>query len=211
VGRSWNHFSPESGKKLIDGGAVKGGIAHDSRWFLEGGCLHKFPSGLHALLMSRPFLESKVHRYVTRLPNVRTREGCDVEGLATTEDQRRGIGIKMAGKIIHADLVLDASGRGSHGPQWLEAVAYPRPPEQRVEIAMGYTTRLFRRSSLDLNGDGAVIIPPTLEGKRAGAMLAQEGDRWTVTLISYFGNYAPWNWRDSSSSLRTFPLYTSTK
>ena len=22
-------------------------------------------------------------------------------------------------------------------------------------------------------------------------MLAQEGDRWTVTLVSYFGNYAP--------------------
>jgi hypothetical protein len=36
-----------------------------------------------------------------------------------------------------------------------------------------------------------VVIPPTPEGKRAGAMLAQEGDRWTVTLISYLGNYAP--------------------
>ena len=33
-----------------------------------------------------------------------------------------------------------------------------------------------------------MVIPPTPEGKRAGAMLAQEGDRWTVTLISYLGS-----------------------
>lgn len=184
-------FFPGIWNELIEGGAVRGDIASDSRWFLEGGCLRKFPSGLHGLLMSRPFLESKVRRHVLRLTNVRTREGCDVEGLATTEDYQRVTGIKTAGEIVPADLVVDATGRGSHSPQWLEAMGYAKPPEERVEIAMGYTTRLFRGSLLDLDGDGAVIIPPTPEGKRAGAMLAQEGDRWTVTLISYFGNYAP--------------------
>jgi hypothetical protein len=87
--------------------------------------------------------------------------------------------------------VIDATGRGSHSPEWLEAVGYPKPSEERVEIALGYTTRLFRRSPLDLHADGAVVITPTPETKRAGVMLAQEGDRWTVTLVSYFGNYAP--------------------
>jgi 2-polyprenyl-6-methoxyphenol hydroxylase-like FAD-dependent oxidoreductase len=184
-------FFPGIWNELIEGGAVKGDIAGDARWFLEGGCLRKFPSGLHGLLMSRPYLEGKVRRHMMRLRNVRTREGCDVEGLATTDDKQRVTGIKTAGEILPADLVVDATGRGSHSPQWLEAMGYAKPKEERVEIALGYTTRLFRRSSLDLDGDGAVIIPPTAEGKRAGAMLAQEGDRWTVTLISYFGNYAP--------------------
>jgi 2-polyprenyl-6-methoxyphenol hydroxylase-like FAD-dependent oxidoreductase len=141
--------------------------------------------------MSRPYLEGKVRRHVMGLTNVRTREGCAVEGLAATDDKQRVTGIKTEGEIVAADLVVDASGRGSHSPQWLEAMGYAEPREERVEIAMGYTTRLFRRSSLDLDGDGAAIIPPTPEGKQAGAMLAQEGDRWTVTLISYFGNYAP--------------------
>jgi 2-polyprenyl-6-methoxyphenol hydroxylase-like FAD-dependent oxidoreductase len=184
-------FFPGIWNELIEGGAVKGDIAGDARWFLEGGCLRKFPSGLHSLLMSRPFLEGKVRRHVTHLTNVRMRQGCDVEGLATTEDHQRVTGIKTVGEILQADLVVDATGRGSHSPQWLEAMGYAKPEEERVEIAMGYTTRLFRRSSLDLDGDGVVIIPPTPEGRRAGAMLAQEGDRWTVTLISYFGNYAP--------------------
>jgi 2-polyprenyl-6-methoxyphenol hydroxylase-like FAD-dependent oxidoreductase len=62
---------------------------------------------------------------------------------------------------------------------------------ERVEVALGYTTRFFRRRREDLNGDLAVIIPPTPQGKRGGVLLAQEGDRWTATLISHFGNNAP--------------------
>jgi len=184
-------FFPGIQRELIDAGAVKGDLSGNSRWFLEGGCLQKFSSGLDGLLMSRPFLEGKVRRHVMRLPNVRTREASVAEGLATSEDRQHVTGIKMAGEIVGADLVVDATGRGSHSPQWLEAMGYVKPPEERVEIAMGYTTRLFRRSSMDLNGDAIVIMPPSPETMRAAAMLAQEGNRWTVTLASYFGNYAP--------------------
>jgi 2-polyprenyl-6-methoxyphenol hydroxylase-like FAD-dependent oxidoreductase len=190
-GQVLERLFPGIQKELIDAGAVKGDIVRDSRWFLEGGCLCKFPSGIDGLLMSRPFLEGKVRRHVMRLANVQTREACDVEGLATAENERRVTGIKMNGETVVADLVVDATGRGSHSPQWLETMGCSRPPEERVEIGLGYTTRFFRRSSRDLNGDIGVIIPPTPESKRAAAMLAQEGDRWTVTLISYFGNYAP--------------------
>ena len=184
-------FFPGIRRELIDAGAVKGDLAGDSRWFLEGGCLNKFKSGLDGLLMSRPFLEGKVRARLRRVSNVVIRENVDVEGLITSSDKTRVEGIAAAGETLPADLVVDATGRGSHSPQWLEGMGYPKPQEERVEIAMGYTTRLFRRSATDLNGDGVVIIPPTPENKRAGAMLAQEGDRWTVTLISYFGNYAP--------------------
>ena len=184
-------FFPGISQELVTGGAVKGDLAGDSRWFLEGGCLCKFPSDLGGLLLSRPYLEGKVRSYLTRLTNVRTRERSDVERLTTTEDRMRVTGVEMAGEILASDLVIDATGRGSHSPQWLEAMGFPKPTEDRVEIALGYTTRLFRRSLLDLDGDGAVVIPPTPETKRAGVMLAQEGDRWTVTLVSYFGNYAP--------------------
>ena len=182
---------PGISQELIDGGAVKGDLANDSRWFVEGACLCKFTCGLGGLLLSRPYLEGRVRHHLLRLPNVRVREGCDVERLATSQDQQRVTGIQAAGEILAADLVVDATGRGSHSPLWLEAMGYTKPREERVEIALGYTTRLFRRSLNDLDGDGAAVIPPTPETKRAGVMLAQEGDRWTVTLVSYFGNYAP--------------------
>jgi flavin-dependent dehydrogenase len=114
-----------------------------------------------------------------------------VERIVACADSFRVNGIQIAGEVVPADLVVDASGRGSHSPQWLEALGYRKPQEDRVEIALGYTTRFFRRRPQDLNGDSGAVIPPTPHGKQGGVMLVQEGNRWTVTLVSHFGNYAP--------------------
>ena len=89
-------------------------------------------------------------------------------------------GARAAGEEIAADLVVDSTGRGSHAPAWLESLGFAKPEEERVEVGIGYTTRLFRRKPEHLNGDLAAVIPPTPQGKRGGVMLAQEGDRWTV-------------------------------
>jgi hypothetical protein len=136
---------------------------------------------------------------------VKAQTQCDVEGLATSEDKSRVTGIRVSGDIQLADLTVDATGRGSHSPQWLEAAGYPKAPEERVEIALGYTTRFFRRSRQDLNGDVAAMIPPTPSGKRGGVILAQEGDRWTVTLIAHFGNYPPTELEGFIEFARTLP------
>lgn len=95
------------------------------------------------------------------------------------------------GEEMAADLVVDATGRGSKAPQWLEALGYEAPVEEHIEIGLGYTTRLFRREPQHLDGDIAAVIPPTPAGKRGGVMLAQEGNRWTVTLMAHFVSPAP--------------------
>jgi 2-polyprenyl-6-methoxyphenol hydroxylase-like FAD-dependent oxidoreductase len=178
-------------KALLDAGAVKGDIVRDARWFHEGACLSRFPSGLEGLLMTRPFLETMVRRRVLALENVRALTNCAVQDLAFSDDGGRVRGIAASGSVLEGDLVVDTTGRGSRSPQWLEARGYPKPPEDRVEIGLAYTTRFFRRRPQDLNGDIAAIIPPTPEGKRGGVLLAQEGDRWTVTLIAHFVEPAP--------------------
>jgi 2-polyprenyl-6-methoxyphenol hydroxylase-like FAD-dependent oxidoreductase len=182
---------PGISEELIAGGAASGDIVGKGRWFNEGACHKQFSSGLVGLLMSRPFLEGTVRERVRQLHNIQIRENCTVDGLSSSGDNLRVTGITIVGEVLAADLVVDATGRGSHSPPWLEALGYQKPAEERVEIALGYTTRCFRRRSADLNGDVAVIIAPTPHGKQGGVMLAQEGDRWTVTLTSHFGNYAP--------------------
>jgi 2-polyprenyl-6-methoxyphenol hydroxylase-like FAD-dependent oxidoreductase len=182
---------PGISEELISGGAVSGDIVGKGRWFNEGGCHKQFTSGLEGILMSRPFLEGKVRNRVRQIPKVQLRENCAVEGLVASADNLRVTGIQLDGEALPADLIIDATGRGSHTPQWLESLGYQKSPEERVEIALSYTTRFFRRRSQDLNGDIAVIIAPTPHGKQGGVMLAQEGDRWTVTLISHFGPCAP--------------------
>jgi 2-polyprenyl-6-methoxyphenol hydroxylase-like FAD-dependent oxidoreductase len=180
------------GQELIGLGAIEGDLLKDSRWCFEGGCLNKSSSGLHGLLVSRPLLEGVVRRRLLAIANIESIQNCVVENVTATDDKQRVTGVRLAsGETLPADLVIDSSGRASHAPAWLEALGYAKPQEERVEVAIGYSTRLFRRDMKHLDGDGAVIIPPTPEGKRGGVMLAQEGGRWTVTLISYFGNYAP--------------------
>ena len=177
--------------QLIAAGAIPGDLTGESRWFLEGGYHRRFSSGLIGLLMSRPFLEAMVRERVRQLPNVHFLDNQEIRGLLMSPDNSRVAGVQLGREALSADLVVDASGRGSHTPRWLEETGYRKPVEERVEIALAYTTRCFRRRSEDLGGDVAIIIPSTPGGKRGGVMLAQEADRWTVTLTSHFGGGAP--------------------
>lgn len=176
---------------LIEAGAVEGDVTGDARWFFEGGHLKRHRSGVSALLMSRPFFEAAVRSRVRRLPNLMMQDGTQVEGLTATADNSRVIGVRLEGETLEADLVADATGRGSRTPRWLESLGYEKPPEERVEVGLAYSTRIFRRSDGDLDGDVAAITPPTPEGKRGGVMLALEGDRWTVTLVQHFRGVPP--------------------
>ena len=182
---------PDLSAELVEAGAVEGDATADARWFFEGAHLKRHKSGVRALLLSRPFLEAAVRSRVLRLPNLTLRQDSHVEGLTASSDNSHVTGVQLAGEALLADLVVDATGRGSHSPRWLESLGYEKPEEERVEVSLAYTTRLFRRRTSDLDGDVAAVIPPTPEGKRGGVMLALEGDRWTVTLIEHFGSSAP--------------------
>jgi hypothetical protein len=61
---------------------------------------------------------------------------------------------------LRADLVVDATGRGSRTPLWLEALGYPRPPTEQVRIGLGYATRTYRLPPDALGGDLGCCTPP---------------------------------------------------
>jgi 2-polyprenyl-6-methoxyphenol hydroxylase-like FAD-dependent oxidoreductase len=204
-GQVLDQLFPGIRDQLIGEGAIAGDIALKGRWFNEGASLAQFPSGLTGLAMSRPFVENIVRKRVLSLHKVTPRESTQVQGLAMNADKSSVKGVCLADEVLEADLTLDATGRGSRTPQWLEEAGYAKPKEERVEVALGYTTRFFRRHPNDLGGDIAVIIPPTPAGKRGGVMLAQEGDRWTVTLVAHFGNYAPEDLAGFIEFARTIP------
>ena len=186
-----SHF-PGLTAQLLAAGAVPGDIVLKSRWFMEGGYLPQVRSGLDGLLLSRPLLEGMVRQRTLKLPNVTLRSGCEAAGLFTAAGSSVVTGVKLRdGGQIKADLIVEASGRNSHSADWLEEIGFRKPEVEQVEVALNYTTRLFRREPNHLNGDLAAIIPPTPTGKLGAVMLAQEGNRWTVTLAVHFGKAAP--------------------
>ena len=182
---------PGISETLLKAGAVTADIVRDARWVFEGACLSRPASGLNGLLMTRPLLEAAVRERVLANPKVVRRDELAVEELLFDCEWGRITGVRAGGQALSGGLVVDATGRGSRSPQWLQSLGYEKPVEDVVQVGLGQTTRFFRRKQTDLNGDTAVVIPPTPKGKRGGVMLAQEGDRWTVTLVAHFGNYAP--------------------
>jgi 2-polyprenyl-6-methoxyphenol hydroxylase-like FAD-dependent oxidoreductase len=150
-------------------------------------------------------VEAAVRERVLANPKVVRRDEVAVEELVVDQKSERVTGVRARGLVLPGDLVVDATGRGSRSPQWLEQSGFKKPVEEAVQVGLGYTTRFFRRKPTDLNGDTAVVIPPTPKGKRGGVMLAQEGDRWIVTLMAHFGNYAPAELEGFIAFARTLP------
>ena len=167
-------------------------------WFHSSGYHKPGTSGVAGIGVSRPTLEGLVRKRVLAMPNVRAREGCSVLGLATTDDNSRVTGVRLedrqgsrAEETMYADLVVDASGRGSRSPHWLDELGYGRPLEEEVRIGMGYTTCYYRRRAEHLTGLKGIVFLATPPDKRLAVMLAQDGDRWVVTLGGYLGEHAP--------------------
>jgi len=198
---------------LLAQGVPAGDLLGDVRWYFNGHRLRQVDTGLVALSASRPCLEASVRARVRALPRVNFVERCDVVGLATTPDGRRVTGARVlrradgsAEEVLGADLVVDAMGRGSRTPVWLEALGYKRPEEERVRIGLGYSTRTYRLQHGAAGGDLAIVAAPTPEHPRGGALAILEGDRCMLTLAGVLGDYPP---RDPDGFLayaRSLPL-----
>ena len=181
---------PGISDELIDGGAIPADPLGDGTWFFEGAPLVKTPSGSSGVLASRPLLESTVRKRVRRLDQVEIRESAPVRDILAYEG--RVTGVVTAAGPLRADLVVDATGRGSQAAKWLASLGYEQPREERVEVQLVYCTRLFRIGSNRIgDGDKFAVVAPTPEGKRGGVMAQQENDQWIVTLFGHFGHAAP--------------------
>ena len=186
---------PSLERELLDAGAVPGDVIGSIRWFQHGYYKARFQSGLPGLLLSRPLLETSIRRQVKHLPNVRIVDHNHVLGLIAEGGRVTGIRVQRdTGETSHvmADLVVDATGRSSRAPEWLESLGFPKPDVEEVKIDLGYTSRVYRRRAGDLAGDmGAILAPMPPDQTRVGFMLAMEGSRWMVTIGGWLGSHAP--------------------
>jgi 2-polyprenyl-6-methoxyphenol hydroxylase-like FAD-dependent oxidoreductase len=185
--------------ELVAEGAVPGDFADAVLWFNHGFYLRNVHSNLSGLAISRPMLECGVRRRLLQLPNVRIRQCCNVLGQVTARKGSDEV------ETISSDLVVDASGRGSRSPLWLEALGYAKPREAQIKVNIGYKTRLYRRRPEDLHGKLGAIIAACRPHWRFGVILAQEGERWTVSLGGYFDDEVPADEIGFIEFARSFP------
>jgi 2-polyprenyl-6-methoxyphenol hydroxylase-like FAD-dependent oxidoreductase len=178
-------------EELVDGGAVRMNFLSDGSWWQGGGYRVQRGSDLEATSFSRPFLEDGVRRRVRCLTNVLFRCGA-VRDLVARSGRAVGVEVEDGeeGALVDADLVVDASGRGSHATRWLEKLGYPAPPTSHVHVDIGYASRLLRRTPGQPGDRRYILTISTPPCTRIGVAVPIEGDRWLVTLAGSHGDHA---------------------
>lgn len=170
---------PGCRQRLLAAGAVPFDTG-DMAWLAEQGWLPVGQSEFEVLSLTRPLFEHVIRAGVAELAGVRIRSGSRVAGLRRRE--RDWEVVLAGGTTVLADLVVDASGRGSRLPVWLARAGVGPVPVSDVSTGVGYATRLYGGAPGPGTAVAVVIqqIPATLTG---GMALPVEGGRWQVTAV----------------------------
>ena len=120
----------------------------------------------------RVVLEDALRRKVTEIPEVQIVEGKVVGLHGGTSERVGGIILKGIGRPhLEADLVVDASGRTSHAPDWLVELGFTPPAEQEIVNTVSYSTALVRLPEGTLRDDIQGYLIPPLPDSPNGAVL----------------------------------------
>ncbi|MCX5040571.1 MULTISPECIES: NAD(P)/FAD-dependent oxidoreductase [Streptomyces] len=144
------------------------------------------------LVCSRDLLDSVLRNRVLADARVMLRQETTVLRLEGDAAAVTGVRVRAGGEegTLRADLIVDASGRGSRAPQWLTALGAPRVTEREVNAGLVYATRLYRAPVATRDTDFPLVnvqANPAKPPGRGGIILPIEGNRWIVTLAGTRG------------------------
>ncbi|MCJ1675775.1 FAD-dependent monooxygenase [Streptomyces sp. APSN-46.1] len=138
------------------------------------------------LVCSRNLLDHVLRERVLGDARITLHEETVAAGLVGDATRITGVRVrKDAGeRILSADLVVDASGRGSQAPTWLEGLGLPRVAERRVDAGVAYATRVYKAPAATVGSFPLVNIQanPAKSPGQGGIILPVEDGRWIVTL-----------------------------
>ena len=145
---------------------------------------HTLRDEFTAYVPSRPQLEWQIRRRVLEIPNV------DVQHRSVAQpsfdvDAQRVTGVLLDSDadepdFVAADLVIDAAGRGTRLPVWLEQWGYQRPPEKTVDVGIGYASQQFRLPDGAIR-ERVVVAGASREQPVGLGLLGYEDGTWTLT------------------------------
>jgi 2-polyprenyl-6-methoxyphenol hydroxylase-like FAD-dependent oxidoreductase len=172
-------------------------------WLAAGARRIPLPTGLVSLLAqdwvrrwpemefmiscSRDLLESVVRAEVAGQPRVTVVQDTALVGLTGNASRVTGVRVRAGDgeeRVLPADLVVDASGRGSRATTWLDALGVPPVPMEEVDSGLVYASRVFRAPAgagefpvVNVQPDAARPVPG-----QSATLVPVEGGRWLVTL-----------------------------
>ena len=172
-------------------------VIADVRWRNPVGWAMRFRSGITTPACSRDLLDWAIRRRLAAYPQIRFCTASEVTGLRVSADKKTIIGVEIQARTpdatrsaMNADFTVDASGRSSKAPQWLQHLGYAPPAETVITAFIGYASRIYTQpSGVDWRGLLMQPVPPT--HLRGGVIYPLEGKRCIVTLSGAGRDYPP--------------------
>jgi 2-polyprenyl-6-methoxyphenol hydroxylase-like FAD-dependent oxidoreductase len=151
-------------------------------WLGEYGWLPTWIPAYETVSATRPLLEQLVRERVRNLADVTIRQGVRVTELRRDTDRWQLV--CDDGTSVPADLVIDASGRGSRLPHWLAELGVRVTEPLLVDARLGYATQMYRAAGQPPIETG-VVIQATPETGRGGLALPVENGHWLIVASGY--------------------------
>ena len=196
-----NRLFPGFDTLMLERGAHEIDFGSDFATLRSWGWERCHPTGMITLFASRNLIEATVRELFHKLPNVDLREQTSVTGLGMTATGRPRIDTvyvvpRAAGEptSIQADLVVDASGRASKAPDWLQELGITPPHETIVNAHTGYSSRWYQAPDQlpkEWWWKGIWLDLKLPEQPLAGVLFPVEHNRWIVTLAGVSKHYPP--------------------
>ncbi|WP_392532883.1 FAD-dependent oxidoreductase [Nostoc sp. C117] len=202
--------------QLADSGASAIDWGNDLPWMGFAGWAPRFNSGLITHTCSRNLLEQTIRRRLAVEDNLVFMQEGQVISLLSSSDRTSVTGVRVRFRNqpetdLIADLVVDASGRNSSAPQWLEAIGYTPPEETVINSFLGYSSCWYQPpTNLQFDWECLYITVQPPNNNRGGVIYKVEGNRWILTLIGVGKDYPPTDkegFLDFARSLRSPAIY----
>jgi 2-polyprenyl-6-methoxyphenol hydroxylase-like FAD-dependent oxidoreductase len=146
---------------------------------------HTLRDEFTAYVPSRPHLEWQIRRRTLAIGNVELAQRSVREPQFDAGAQRvTGVlvdsGHGADPEVVPADLVVDAAGRGTRLPVWLQQWGFERPREDVVDVGIGYASQQFRLAD-GLITERVIVAGASREHSLGLGMLGYEDGGWVIT------------------------------
>jgi 2-polyprenyl-6-methoxyphenol hydroxylase-like FAD-dependent oxidoreductase len=145
---------------------------------------HTLRDEFTAYVPSRPHLEWQIRRRVAEIANVEIQHR-SVSQPRFDSNAQRVTGVLLDSEtdepeFVAADVVVDAAGRGTRLPVWLEQWGYQRPPEKTVDVGIGYASHQFRLPEGAIR-ERVVVAGASRQQPLGLGLLGYEHGGWVLT------------------------------
>ncbi|MBT2449512.1 pyridine nucleotide-disulfide oxidoreductase [Streptomyces sp. ISL-43] len=179
---------PGTTDRWLKAGAHRIPIPNGMVSFSAAGWFRRWTETHYLIGASRDLIDWGVRTAALAIPNVRLRTGVTVTSLVGSASRVGGVRVRDEDgeeSVIDADLVVDATGRGSKLLEWLRQIGGPVVEETVVDAGVRYASRRYRApEGAETNWPVIHIQADPREGRpgQLVSIISIEDGQWHVSL-----------------------------